>query len=345
MKNLENLFLVWNFEDWEILEKKSSSHLKTIKNEIKIKEYLVKLARFVLRSHSTSFFIVTRFLPKPKRDNVELIYCAVRYPDEIVDSFDLNHKKKNTLLNDWSKNFEIGLKLKSIEKSIKNNVPFPLLGFTDLINKYQIPPDYYRSFMKAMIRDSNPKPFSNLEDLIENYIHGSAIVVGYFLAYVYGSINKMSFDLAIESSRNLGIALQLTNFIRDIHEDKNKGRCYIPNDILSQVGLNYENYFLNKNENKIIKARNLMGKIADKYYEKSLTGLKYFSKDSHVAIRSCTLLYRKLNQRILTSERSISHKESLSFLEKFTALPVSKYWKLPIIIILNRIISFLRKVI
>ena len=72
-----------------------------------------------------------------------------------------------------------------------------------------------------------------------------------------------------------------------------------------------------------------MAKIADEYYEKSLTGLKYFSKDSHVAIRSCTYLYRKLNQRIFISNQSISHRQSLSIIEKLTALPFSKYWKLP----------------
>ena len=329
MKNPKNTSLVWNFEDWEQMGKKSNSHLKTMKNELNMKEYLVNLARLVLRVHSTSFFIVTRFLPKPKRDNVELIYCAVRYPDEIVDSFNINEEKKKLLLDDWSKKYERGLNSNSIKQSVENDVPFPISGFTQLINNYNIPSDYYRSFIDAMIRDSNPQPFSNIEDLIENYIYGSAIVVGYFLTYVYGSINKNSFSLAIESSRNLGIALQLTNFIRDIDEDLSRGRCYIPTDILHQVGLDYKDFFSRKDEEKIIEARKIMGKIAEEYYEKSLTGLKYFSKDSHVAIRSCTYLYRKLNQRILKSNKSISHNENLSIIEKLTALPFSKYWKLP----------------
>ncbi|MBM32418.1 MAG: hypothetical protein CL764_06140 [Chloroflexi bacterium] len=329
MKDPNNISLVWTFEDWEQMEKKSTSHLNKMENELKMKEHLVNLARLVLRAHSTSFFIVTRFLPKTKRDNVELIYCAVRYPDEIVDSFKINKQKKKTLLYEWSEKYELGLRSNSIKESVQNNVPFPISGFTQLIKNYNIPYHYYRSFIDAMIRDSNPQPFSNIEDLIENYIYGSAIVVGYFLAYVYGSINKGSFPLAIESSRNLGIALQLTNFIRDIDEDRNRGRCYIPTDILHQVGLNYEDFFYYTDEEKIIEARKIMAKIADEYYEKSLTGLKYFSKDSHVAIRSCTYLYRKLNQRILISKKSISHRESLSIIEKLTALPFSKYWKLP----------------
>ena len=329
MKNSKDISLVWNFEDWEQMENKSKSHLKKMENELKMKEHLVNLARLVLRAHSTSFFIVTRLLPKPKRDNVELIYCAVRYPDEIVDSFNINEQKKKLLLDDWSRKYEIGLNSNSIKQSVENHVPFPISGFTQLIKNYNIPSDYYRSFIDAMIRDSKSQPFSNIEDLIDNYIYGSAIVVGYFLAYVYGSINKDSFPLAIESSRNLGIALQLTNFIRDIDEDRSRGRCYIPTDILNKVGLNYEDFFSYKDEEKIIEARRIMAKIADEYYEKSLTGLKYFSKDSHVAIRSCTYLYRKLNQRILISNKSISHRESLSIIEKLTALPFSKYWKLP----------------
>ena len=62
MKNSKNISLVWDFEDWEKMEKKSKSHLKKIENELKMKEYLVNLARLVLRKHSSSFFIVTRFL-------------------------------------------------------------------------------------------------------------------------------------------------------------------------------------------------------------------------------------------------------------------------------------------
>ena len=85
--------------------------------------------------------------------------------------------------------------------------------------------------------DVRPRPFGTLDDLIESYIYGSAIVVGYFLTYVYGASGEGSFDRALASARDLGIALQLTNFLRDVGEDQRRGRLYLPLDMLRAEGI------------------------------------------------------------------------------------------------------------
>ena len=292
----------------------------------------VKFSRKVLKTHSTSFFIVTRFLPKYMRDEVELVYGSVRFPDEIVDSFDIKNDDKKELLLNWRNKYRLALETSSFEDSINNDVPILLAGFTEVVKKYSIPTNYYESFLDAMELDVKPRNFKNTDDLIDNYVYGSAIVVGYFLAYVYGSSQIDNFEETLKSSKELGIALQLTNFIRDINEDLKRGRVYIPKNILNNNGIDLKNYGNNVNQNtsSINAARMELASIANKYYKESEKGIESFSSESRVAIRACIELYGKLNDRIISRGNDIKTRESLSWSEKLGALPSSKYWKLPI---------------
>ena len=312
-----------NFEESYLNDLKSSSG-----NSLDV---AVKFSRKVLKTHSTSFFIVTRFLPKFMRDEVELVYGSVRFPDEIVDSFDIKNDEKKVLLSNWRNKYRLALESGSFEDSINKDVPILLAGFTEVVKKYSIPSSYYESFLDAMELDVEPRNFENTDDLIDNYVYGSAIVVGYFLAYVYGSSQNDNFKETLKSSKELGIALQLTNFIRDINEDLKRGRIYIPKTILKNNGIELKNYANNVNQNttSINSARMELASIANKYYKESEKGIESFSPDSRVAIKACIELYGKLNERIISRGNDIKVRESLSWSEKLGALPSSKYWKLP----------------
>ena len=207
-----------------------------------------------------------------------------------------------------------------------------LAGFAEVVKKYSIPIEYYNSFLDAMELDVNPREFEDIDDLINNYVFGSAIVVGYFLAYVYGSSAETNFDKTLQSSKELGIALQITNFIRDINEDLTRGRVYIPKTILRNNQISIKAYHQNVSQNtiKINSARKEMASIANQYYQESKKGVDSFSKESRIAIKACIELYGKLNERIITRGNNIKNRESLSWSEKLGALPASKYWKLPI---------------
>ena len=211
-------------------------------------------------------------------------------------------------------------------------MPILLAGFTEVVKKYSIPPSYYESFLDAMELDVEPRDFEDTDDLINNYVYGSAIVVGYFLAYVYGSSQIDNFEDTLKSSKELGIALQLTNFIRDINEDLKRGRVYIPKTILNNNGIDLKNYGNNVNQNtsSINAARMELASIANKYYKESEKGIESFSPESRIAIKACIELYGKLNDRIISRGNDIKTRESLSWSEKLGALPSSKYWKLPI---------------
>tara|TARA_B100000700_G_scaffold229622_2_gene253867 strand:- start:340 stop:1353 length:1014 start_codon:yes stop_codon:yes gene_type:complete len=330
-KEQKNNFMgEWTPNEWGNFER---SYLTDLKSSIEDGlDIAVKFSRKVLKTHSTSFFIVTRFLPKFMRDEVELVYGSVRFPDEIVDSFNIENDEKKILLSNWRNKYRLALETNSFEESINKDVPILLAGFTEVVKKYSIPTNYYESFLDAMELDVEPRDFENTDDLINNYVYGSAIVVGYFLAYVYGSSQIDNFEETLKSSKELGIALQLTNFIRDINEDLKRGRVYIPKTILKNNGIELKNYGDNVNQNtsSINSARMELASIANKYYKESEKGIESFSPESRVAIKACIELYGKLNDRIISRGNDIKNRESLSWSEKLGALPSSKYWKLPI---------------
>ena len=329
-KEQKNSFMgEWTPNEWGNFEESYLNDLKS--SSANSLDVAVKFSRKVLKTHSTSFFIVTRFLPKFMRDEVELVYGSVRFPDEIVDSFDIKNDEKKVLLSNWRNKYRLALESGSFEDSINKDVPILLAGFTEVVKKYSIPSSYYESFLDAMELDVEPRNFENTDDLIDNYVYGSAIVVGYFLAYVYGSSQNNNFKETLKSSKELGIALQLTNFIRDINEDLKRGRIYIPKTILKNNGIELKNYANNVNQNttSINSARMELASIANKYYKESEKGIESFSPDSRVAIKACIELYGKLNERIISRGNDIKVRESLSWSEKLGALPSSKYWKLP----------------
>jgi phytoene synthase len=290
---------------------------------------LTRMARGVLRRYSSSFFIVTRFLPSAKRAQVELIYAAVRYPDEVVDTFALDRAGKRKLLSNWRQDFARAVEATSVLDALRQRVPAILAGFAQVVREARIPPQHYHDFLNAMEADIEPRRYATLEDLTENYIYGSAVVVGYFLAYVYGASVPAEFPRVLEVSRRLGIALQLTNFLRDVAEDRGRGRLYLPLDLLRNEGLLEPDLVSDRGRKATGRVLARLGEVAHAGYACSRANLDAFSFDSRLAIRACIDVYGLLNERV-SSEAALKRRQSVSNWRKFLALPFSKYWRLPL---------------
>lgn len=320
----------WSEAEWEWLEQRTHQLASASTSEAAAWEIIVRQARTVLRHYSTSFFIVTRFLPPDKRDRVEAIYAAVRYPDEIVDTFPLAPKERAARLDRWAEDYETALAARSIKVALHQNVPCFLASFARVVREANIPPEHYRSFLAAMHHDVTPRRYSTLDDLIESYVYGSAIVVGYFLTYVYGSSRKQDFERALASARHLGIALQLTNFLRDVAEDQRRGRLYLPLDLLRAEGIEAADATDPQQQAAFQRVLRRMTNIAEDHYARALADLEAFASDSQTAIHACIAVYRQLNQRIAASPHGLQHRASVPASQKFKVLPVSKYWRLPL---------------
>ncbi|MGH9928602.1 MAG: phytoene/squalene synthase family protein [Pyrinomonadaceae bacterium] len=321
---------VWTQDHWRTIEIQTSALALKAAREEDAWAVIVRRARSVLRNYSTSFYLVTRFLPKQKREKVEAIYAAVRYPDEVVDTFSLTKGERGAWLDEWTAQYERGLACNSIHEALQQEVPCFLASFTKVVRDAGIPHEHYRAFLQAMRLDSEPRPFATLDDLIDNYIYGSAIVVGYFLTHVYGSVSGKEFVRALDCARNLGIALQLTNFLRDAGEDFKRGRIYLPQDMLRAEGITEPDFDNPKQHRAISAVLRQLVEVAEGYYARSLVDLDAFNPDSRIAIHSCIKVYRRLNDRISTNQFRPRHRESVPVSEKFRILPASKYWRIPL---------------
>jgi len=293
-------------------------------------ETVTRRSRIVLKTYSTSFFLVTRFLPPEKRARVEAIYAAVRFPDEIVDSFPLTAADQLALLNAWSGDYDRALPLPTVKARLEAGIPAILAAFAQVVNDCAIPPAHYHSFLDAMRRDAAPQPFATLDALIDDYIYGSAIVVGYFLAYVYGAAAPGEFDRALRGSRALGIALQLTNFLRDVGEDERRGRVYLPVNLLHREGIATLDLSDSAQLPPLKRVLVTLSAAAEEHYREAECDLDAFAPDCRTAIQACIDVYRLLNRRIGSSAEGVRHRESVPMREKFLALPPSKYWRLPL---------------
>lgn len=177
-------------------------------------------SKIVTESYSTSFTLATKMLDRSIRQDIYNIYGFVRFADEIVDSFhDFN---KEELLN----LFELDLK-KSIKDKISLN---PILNsFQKTLNKYDIDYELVNSFLKSMKSDLNKKQYLSSEEFDE-YVYGSADVVGLMCLKVFVKGNQKKYDNLKPYAMSLGSAFQKVNFLRDLKADHDGlNRSYFPN--------------------------------------------------------------------------------------------------------------------
>lgn len=317
-------------EEWARLEERARARALAAGSEKAAWRVLAREARGVMRAYTTSFFIVSRFLPARKREEVEAVYAAVRFPDEVVDTFPLSGDERRKLLERWRADYEVALRCDSLAGALRAGVPCFLAAFTKVVRERGIPVEHYRAFLDAMQRDTEPRPFASLEDLIDDYVYGSAVVVGYFLTHVYGSRTREDFGRALKSARSLGVALQLTNFLRDVAEDQRRGRVYLPQDMLREVGVEELDAFDETQQRALGLVLRRLALTAADFYADAQANLDAFSPDCRLAIHACIKVYGRLNERIAESNRGIGHRESVPLREKFQVLPASKYWRIPL---------------
>lgn len=168
-----------------------------------------KTAQLITKCYSTSFYSAVSMLEKNMRSAVFGIYGFVRLADEIVDTFHDYNKEK--LLD----KLESDLKEAIAEKISTNPV---LHAFQQVVNEYDIPYELIDAFMQSMKADLNKKDYTN-KDETEQYIYGSANVVGLMCLKIFTHGNKHSYEELKLPAMKLGSAFQKVNFLRDLKTD------------------------------------------------------------------------------------------------------------------------------
>lgn len=183
----------------------------------------------VTQNYSTSFSMATKMLAPSIRQDIYNLYGFVRLADEIVDSF--QEFDQNKLF----KQFEVDLK-QALEDKISLN---PILNsFQHTVSKYSIDEELINHFMNSMRLDLHKQIYTTKEEY-EDYIYGSADVVGLMCLKVFVQGNQEMYDTLKDSAMQLGSAFQKVNFLRDLKEDfENLNRTYFPNTNLAALDEN-----------------------------------------------------------------------------------------------------------
>lgn len=180
----------------------------------------------VTNAYSTSFSIATKLLSPSIRQDIYNIYGFVRFADEIVDTFHDFDKE------DLFKRFELDLNHALTHKISLNPI---LNSFQETVHKYQIPFALYEAFMDSMRKDLYKSEYTTKEDY-ENYIYGSADVVGLMCLKVFVKGDDELYHQLKEDAKSLGSAFQKVNFLRDLKADYEiLSRSYFPNANLEQL--------------------------------------------------------------------------------------------------------------
>ena len=179
----------------------------------------VQCSKFTTRTYSTSFSLGIYFLNSKLRNPIYSIYGFVRFADEIVDSFE-GYDKKLLLQKFKADTYE------AIENRISLN---PILNsYQQVVHQYNISPDLTEVFLKSMEMDLEKIDYTS--EKYEEYILGSAEVVGLMCLHVFAEGNKKVYDDLKPFAMKLGAAFQKINFLRDMKADYEVlGRTYFPN--------------------------------------------------------------------------------------------------------------------
>ncbi len=180
--------------------------------------------------HGKTYYLATLLLPPAKRPFVHALYGFARYADEIVDDLEstLTAAEKSEVLKEWGEGVLNGLRAGESRDAIG-------MALSDTVNRFAIPIEYFEAFLRSMTMDLTVAEYQNYGDLME-YVYGSASVIGLQMVPILGALSPEAYPLA----EKLGTAFQLANFIRDISEDLDRGRIYLPREELSAHGVTRE---------------------------------------------------------------------------------------------------------
>ena len=180
--------------------------------------------------HGKTYFLATLLLPKAKRPFVHALYGFARYADEIVDDLasELSVEEKAQALSTWGDGVLADLKKGTSDDHVGR-------ALIDTVKCFDIPHEHFEAFLHSMTMDLTVQEYETYEDLLE-YVYGSAAVIGLEMVPILGPLHKDAF----EAAKKLGIAFQLANFIRDVDEDLDRGRVYLPIKELAEFGVTRE---------------------------------------------------------------------------------------------------------
>ena len=263
--------------------------------------------RRITRENAKSFYFASFPLPREKRDATYATYAFCRVADDVVDN-----AKPGTEDEARAELLRLRQMLREIEAG---GVPdHPLWGpFAWAIHRFRMPISAFDTLLEGIESDLTPRRFASFPEL-RTYCFQVASTVGLSLSHIFG----FGDGDALSYAANMGIAMQLTNIVRDIGTDYRLGRVYIPADELASFGVDEEQIAAERVDANFRALLRYQIARAREYYRRAFQGIRYLTRDgSHWTAFLMGDVYRGILGQIEKHDYDVfRHRASLTFVDK-----------------------------
>jgi len=242
----------------------------------------------VARRQAKNFYYSFLLLSSPQRRAMCAIYAFMRYCDDLSDDADVPDRA--AAIARWREDLKSALYGHAADHPI-----WP--AFTDAVARYKIPHEYFFAMIEGVSSDLEPRRLQTFEELYD-YCYHVASVVGLTVIHIFG------FDApeAVELAEKCGVAFQLTNILRDVREDAEKNRVYLPAEDFERFGVSPETF---EPRDRFLQLLEFEARRARDYYRQSAPLIGLVHKSSRASLRALIGIYSRLLDRIVASNYDV----------------------------------------
>ncbi len=276
-----------------------------------------ELCRQLNAEHGKTYYLATLLLPPAKRPYVHALYGFARYADEIVDDLasTLTEAEKAQQLNAWGNEF--------LAKFDSGETDDPVcIAVLDTVRRWSIPRELFEAFLHSMTMDLTVTEYQTYEDLYE-YVYGSAAVIGLQMVPILEPTSQDAYKYATE----LGVAFQLANFIRDVGEDLERGRVYLPLKELAQFGVSRSDLEAHIATPEIKAALKFQIARVRQLEESSRAGIAMLGAPSQPCIETARILYCGIVDAVEAIDYEVFSKRASVSLTRRLKVAVPAYFQ------------------
>ncbi|MEW5842965.1 MAG: presqualene diphosphate synthase HpnD [Bacteroidota bacterium] len=246
---------------------------------------MIDLSKQIAKESKSSFYYAFSLLKQPKRDAMNTVYAFCRKTDDIIDEGSDTDDLKYEKLRRWRI---------ELEKSLRGTSEYPLLNkLSAIIKQFNIPLEPFFELIAGMEMDLQRKRYLSFEDLMQ-YCYLVASTVGLMCIEIFGYKNKSAKDYAV----NLGLAMQLTNILRDVKKDSEKGRIYLPQKDLANFDYTENDLLNHKYAPNFVSLMKYEASRAEEFFDKANQSLDLDDKPAMFPARAMQHIYHKLLTKI-----------------------------------------------
>jgi phytoene synthase len=263
-------------------------------------------AERVTADHSKSFHFASGLLPEEKRSAVRALYAFCRTVDDIVD--ESTDEERESQLDYWRGIIEHGSFL---------DEDLVAAAWADTLTRYHIPRHYALQLIDGVNRDLTQSRYQTFEELA-TYCYGVASTVGLMSMYIVGFKSTDAVTYAIK----LGVALQMTNILRDIGEDFRNGRLYLPREELVFYGIREQDIAEGRITDNWRQFMKFQIERTRQIYAESWAGVKMLEREGQLAIGAASVFYQGILDDIEKHDYDVfARRANLSALGKLNRIP------------------------